>query len=138
MNPITVLLAEDHTMVRKGLRALLQPEADIEIVGEAANGRQAVVFCSTLCPHVVVMDLAMPLLSGLNATLQIRQTNPSTKVLILSSYDDEAYVEEARAMGASGYIVKQSAAELLPRAIREIHQGHEFFMPIKAPPVEYP
>ena len=138
MNPISVLLAEDHTMVRQGLRALLKSEEDIKIIGEAANGRQAVAFASALCPHVVVMDLAMPLLNGLEATVQIRQTTPGTKVLILSSYDEEGYAREAKAIGASGYIVKQAAAEELPRAIREVYQGHEFFKPIKTSVVECP
>ena len=138
MNPISVLLAEDHSMVREGLRALLKSEADITVVGEAVNGRQAVAFASALCPHVVVMDLAMPLLNGLAATAEILQTTPSTKVLILSSYEDEEYIREAKAVGASGYIGKQAAAEVLPWAIREIHQGHQFFRPIKVTPVECP
>ena len=138
MNAISVLLAEDHTMVRQGLRALLKSEEDINVVGEAENGRQAVAFAAALCPHVIVMDLAMPLLNGLDATVQIRQTSPSTKVLILSSYDDDEYIREAKAIGASGYIVKQAAADVLPRAIREVHQGHQFFRPVKVTPVEFP
>ncbi len=129
MNPITVLLAEDHMIVREGLRALLKLEDDIEVVGEAENGRQAVTLASKLCPDVVVMDIAMPLLNGLEATRQILQTTPSTKVLILSAHSDDAYVEQVMALGASGYLIKQTAAHVLPEAIREVHKGKTFFSP---------
>lgn len=129
MNPITVLLAEDHTIVREGLRALLKLEDDFKVVGEAENGRQAVALASKLCPDVVVMDIAMPLLNGLEATRQILQTTPSTKVLVLSAHSDDAYVEQVMALGASGYLIKQTAAHVLPDAIREIHKGKAFFSP---------
>ncbi|CAN5841272.1 response regulator transcription factor [soil metagenome] len=129
MNPITILLAEDHTIVREGLKALLTLESDFEIVGEAENGRQAVAMSSQLCPDVIVMDIAMPLLNGLEATRQILQTSPSTKVLILSAHSDHAYVERVMALGASGYLIKQTAAHVLPNAIREVHAGNPFFSP---------
>ena len=129
MNPITVLLAEDHTIVREGLRALLKLEHDIQIVGEASNGRQAVALASKLCPDVIVMDIAMPLLNGLEATRQILQFTPSTKVLVLSAHGDDAYVEQVMALGASGYLIKQTAANVLPAAIREVHKGRPFFSP---------
>lgn len=129
MKPITVLLAEDHTIVREGLRALLKLEADIKIVGEAENGRQAVALASSLCPDVIVMDIAMPLLNGLEATRQIHQAAPATKVLMLSAHSDDAYVEQAMALGASGYLIKQTAASVLPDAIREVHKGNTFFSP---------
>ena len=129
MNPITVLLAEDHTIVREGLRALLKLEPDFKIVGEAENGRQAVALVCKLCPDVVVMDIAMPLLNGLEATRQILQTAPSTKVLVLSAHSDDAYVEQVMALGAAGYLVKQTAARVLPDAIRNVHQGKGFFSP---------
>lgn len=129
MKPITVLLAEDHMIVREGLRALLKLETDIKIVGEAENGRQAVALVSQLGPDVVVMDIAMPLLNGLEATRQILQTAPSTKVLMLSAHSDDAYVEQVMALGASGYLIKQTAAHVLPEAIREIQQGRTFFSP---------
>lgn len=129
MKPITVLLAEDHMIVREGLRALLKLETDIKIVGEAENGRQAVSLVSQLGPDVVVMDIAMPLLNGLEATRQILQTAPSTKVLMLSAHSDDAYVEQVMALGASGYLIKQTAAHVLPEAIREIQQGRTFFSP---------
>lgn len=129
MKPITVLLAEDHMIVREGLRALLKLETDMKIVGEAENGRQAVALVSQLGPDVVVMDIAMPLLNGLEATRQILQTAPSTKVLMLSAHSDDAYVEQVMALGAAGYLIKQTAAHVLPEAIREVQQGRTFFSP---------
>jgi len=139
IKPITVLLADDHTIVREGLRALLDLETDIKVVGEAANGHQAVAFANKLAPDVVVMDLAMPLLNGLEAIGRIRESTPaSTKILVLSSYDEDSYVQQARALGASGYLVKQSDSHVLAGAIREIHQGHVYFKTIKPTPVQTP
>src|SRR3989304_3743913 len=99
---ITVLLAEDHMVVREGFRSLLKAESDIEVVGEAQTGRQAVALAKKLRPTVVVMDIAMPLLNGLEATRQIRKAVPDTKVLILSAHGDDAYVEQAIASGGGG------------------------------------
>ena len=129
MKKINILLAEDHTIVREGLRALLNSEKDIEVVGEAENGHQAVELTRKLCPAVVVMDIAMPLLNGLEATRQILRSTPTVKVLILSAHSDDAYVEHVMALGASGYLVKQTAAEVLPKAIREVCKGNKFFSP---------
>jgi len=129
MNPITVLLAEDHLIVREGLRALLKQESDITVVGEAGNGHDAVKLTRKLCPAVVVMDIAMPLLNGLEATRQIMRTTPATRVLILSAHSDDAYVERVMALGGAGYLIKQTAAHILPRAIREVHKGNSFFSP---------
>ena len=126
---ITVLLAEDHTVVREGLRTLLNAEADLEVVGEAGTGRQAVALAKTLLPAVVVMDIAMPLLNGLEATRQIRKALPEAKVLILSAHSDDAYVEQVMALGASGYLVKQTSARVLAEAVREVHKGNTFFCP---------
>jgi DNA-binding NarL/FixJ family response regulator len=130
MNPITVLLAEDHMIVREGLRALLKLEDDIEVVGEAENGRQAVELVGKLQPQVVVMDIAMPLLNGMEATRQILHTHPDTKILILSAHSDDAYVALVMAIGASGYLIKQTASHVLPEAIRLVHQGKTCFSPI--------
>ena len=139
MKPITVLLADDHTIVREGLRALLALESDIEVVGEAVNGHQAVAFANRLAPDVVVMDLAMPLLNGLQAIARIRECTPaSTKILVLSSHGEAEYVEQARALGASGYMVKQSDSHVLAAAIREIYQGHVYFKPIKPTSLQCP
>ena len=123
MNPITVLLAEDHMIVREGLRTLLEAEGDITVVGEAETGRQAVAMTKKLRPAVVVMDIAMPHLNGIEATRQIMQARPDAKVLILSAHSDDAYVEAIMALGASGYLIKQIAAQVLPEAIRRVHQG---------------
>ncbi len=115
MNPITVLLAEDHMIVREGLLALLKLEADIQVVGEAENGRQAVAMAGTLQPDVVVMDIAMPLLNGLEATRQILHATPATKVLILSAHSDDAYVERGHGAGRGGL---PDQTNRLPRAAR--------------------
>ena len=129
MNPITVLLAEDHTIVREGLRALLKLETDIEVIAEATNGRQAVELTEKLRPAVVVMDFAMPQLNGLEATRQILRHVPETRVLILSAHSDDAYVEQVMGLGAAGYLIKQTAAHILPKAIREVHKGNTCFSP---------
>ncbi|BCU78724.1 response regulator transcription factor [Luteolibacter sp. LG18] len=129
MNPITVLLVEDHLIVREGLRALLKMEADILVIGEAENGREAVDMVRKQTPDVVVMDMAMPLLNGMEATRQILRFIPSTKVLILSAHSDDAYVEKAAELGAHGYLTKQTAAHVLPEAIRNLHRGKTFFSP---------
>src|SRR6187455_694629 len=129
MNPITVLLAEDHLIVREGLRAYLKLEESINVVAEAANGREAVAMTCKLCPDVVVMDIAMPLLNGLEATRQILRALPGTKVLILSAHSDDAYVEKVMTLGAAGYLTKQSAAHVLPEAIRTVYKGSTFFSP---------
>src|SRR5512146_763208 len=129
MKPITVLLAEDHKIVRQGFRSLLNHEPDIEVVGEAETGRQAVQLTGKLRPEVVVMDIAMPLLNGLEATRQIRKDFPDTKVLILSAHSDDAYVEQVTALGASGFLLKQTSARFLSEAIREVQKGNTFFSP---------
>jgi DNA-binding NarL/FixJ family response regulator len=129
MKRITVLLAEDHEIVREGLRTLLEAEADIAVVGEAETGRRAVALTRKLHPDVVVMDIAMPLLNGLEATRQILKAVPGTKVLILSAHSDDAYVEQVIAMGAVGYLIKQTSARVLSRAIREVHAGRAAFSP---------
>lgn len=129
MEKITVLLADDHTVVRQGLRALLIAEGDIDIVGEAENGREAVQLVKKLLPDVVVMDIAMPQLNGLEATRQITRAVPSTKVLVLSSYSDDDYVQQLTEAGAAGYLVKQTAANDLLKAIREAQKGNAFFSP---------
>jgi len=127
MKRITVLLAEDHQVVREGFRSLLEHERDIEVVGEAETGRQAVQLTRKLRPDVVVMDIAMPLLNGLEATRQIRKDFPDTKVLILSAHSDDAYVEQVSLLGASGFLLKQTSSHVLATAIREVQEGKSFF-----------
>jgi len=127
MKQITVLLAEDHQIVREGFRALLKHEDDIEVVGEAETGRQAVQLTRKLRPAVVVMDIAMPLLNGLEATRQIRKEFPNTRVLILSAHSDDAYVEQVTQLGAAGFLLKQTSSHILAAAIREVYKGNAFF-----------
>ena len=129
MNTISILLCEDHTMLRDGLRALLSDEEDIKIIGEAANGRLAVKLCQSLKPDVVVMDIRMPLLNGVEASRQILKELPSTKILILSASSDPAHLQELVDLKISGYLLKQTAASNLPAAIRSAHKGETCFNP---------
>src|SRR5260221_4237 len=129
MEKIKVLLAGDHNIVRQGLRALLEAEPDIAIVGEADNGRQALRLALKLAPDVVVIDVAMPQLNGLEATRQILKEAPGVRVLVLSSYSDDEYVRQVTEAGAAGYLLKQTAAADLIRAIREAKTGNAFFSP---------
>ena len=130
MKKITVLLADDHLIVREGLKALLEIEGDFEIVAEAVNGLQAVKLALELRPAVVVMDLAMPQLNGMEASKRIlQQVVPPPKVLILSAHADDAYIKQVAAIGAHGYLIKQTSAHILAKAIREIHKGKFFYSP---------
>jgi DNA-binding NarL/FixJ family response regulator len=129
MKQITILLAEDHMIVREGLRKMLELEDDFEVVGETQDGRQAVAMVKKLRPAVVLMDIAMPLLNGLEATRQVLKTFPATKVVILSAHSDDAYVKNATESGAVGFLLKQTSAHEVCRAIREVHKGKTFFSP---------
>jgi DNA-binding NarL/FixJ family response regulator len=129
MKRITVLLAEDHTIVREGFRKMLELEDDLEVVGEAQEGRQAVALAKKLRPAVVLMDIAMPLLNGLEATRQVLKALPSTKVLILSAHNDDAYIKTATESGAVGFLLKQTSAHSVCQAIREVQKGNTFFSP---------
>src|SRR5271155_4752424 len=129
MKRITVLLADDNGVVRKEFKKILELEDDLEVVGEAKNGHEAVAMAKKLRPALVLMDVTMPLLNGLQATRQILEAHPATKVLILSAHSDEAYVEEAMNSGARGYLIKQPSADIVCHAIREVHKGNTFFSP---------
>ena len=124
---ISVLLAEDNTNFRKSLKLLVEMDGDIEVVGEARNGCDAVRLNKRLHPEVIVMDMAMPLLNGLQATRQIMETSPCTRILILSAHSEPEYVIEAVTSGASGYLVKQSSTEIIPAAVREVQKGNSYF-----------
>jgi DNA-binding NarL/FixJ family response regulator len=126
---ITVLIAEDHAVVREGFRRILEFEGDFQVVGEAQNGRQAVELAVSLLPGVILMDIAMPMLNGLEATRQILRADPSRRILILSAHSDDAYVRNASESGAAGFLLKQTSASDVCRAIREVHQGRTHFSP---------
>jgi DNA-binding NarL/FixJ family response regulator len=129
MSSIKLLVADDHNILRSGLRALLASEHDFQIVGEATSGRQAVAMARELAPDVVVMDLAMPLLNGMEGTRQIIETCPHIKVIVLSAYEDDEHLESALAAGAAGYLLKHTAADELIEAVRQVYQGNAFFSP---------
>jgi DNA-binding NarL/FixJ family response regulator len=126
---ISVVLADDHTVVRQGLMALLRAEDDMDVVGEAADGEQAVALAKKKSPDVVVMDLAMPIMSGLAATIQILAAVPETKVLVLSSYSEQDCVDELMAAGATGFLMKQTASAELSQAIRNVRRGIQTVSP---------
>src|ERR1043166_2574146 len=127
MSKITVILADDHAVVRQGLSALLEAEQDIEIVGEAENGREAVQMTRSLSPDVIVMDIALPLMNGLEATRRILKQAPSARVLLLSSYSDDEYVHHLVEEGVAGYLLKRAAVTDLVTAIREVKKGNAYF-----------
>jgi DNA-binding NarL/FixJ family response regulator len=126
---ILVLLADDHVIVRQGLCTLLEGEDSFEVVGQARNGREAVKMAQTLRPDVILMDIAMPVLNGFEATGQILAANPAAKVLIHSAHGDDEYVERTIAIGAKGFLEKQTSAKYLSKAVREVAQGNLFFSP---------
>lgn len=123
---IRVVLADDHHIVRQGLRALLEREKDMALIGEAADGLQAVDLAESLEPDVLVVDLMMPGLNGLEAARQIRARAPHTRIVILSMYDDPGYVQQALAAGVLGYVLKDSVAEELVDAIRRAVSGERY------------
>jgi two-component system, NarL family, response regulator NreC len=126
---LRVLIADDHGVVRHGLRALLEKSPKVSVVGEAADGREAVRLASEANPDIIVMDIAMPLLNGIDATTQIMSRCPDVKVIILSMYSDESYVLRALSAGAKGYLLKDSAeSDILP-AVESVAQGRPFFSP---------
>jgi len=132
MKKITVLLAEDHTIVREGFRKMLEMEDDLQVVGEAQDGRQAVALVQKLRPAVVLMDIAMPRLNGLEATRQVLKAVPATKVIMLSAHSDDAYIQDATNAGAKGFLLKQTSAHSVCQAIREVQKGNTFFSPAVA------
>jgi len=127
MKAITVLLCDDHTAVREGLRLLLESAEGIKVVGEVENGRRAVEETNRLSPDVVVLDLSMPILNGIEAARQITKNAISPKILILSAYSDDQHIQEAIEAGAAGYLTKGDSADVLLQAIREIANGDAFF-----------
>ena len=132
MKKIRVLIADDHTLVRDGIRSMLTLVANVEVVGEATNGREAVEMTKQLAPDVVLMDLAMPIMSGLDATRRIRREFPETKVLALTQYDDSEYVIPVIEAGARGFVTKMAAFSELASAIQAVYKGDSFLSPSAA------
>jgi NarL family two-component system response regulator LiaR len=132
MKKITVLIVDDHTLVRDGIRSLLELVTDVEVVGEAANGREAVEQVKELVPDVVLMDLAMPIMNGLEATRRIRREFPDTRVLALTQYDDSEYVIPVIEAGASGFVTKMAAFSELASAIQAVYRGDSYLTPSAA------
>lgn len=126
---IKILLADDHGVVRKGLRFLLERQQGVEVVGEVGNGREAVKLAGELVPDIIIMDIAMPQLNGIEATAQIIKRNPEIGVIILSMYADEGYVLRALSAGAKGYLLKDSAETDLVRAVQVVANKRPFFSP---------
>ena len=129
MRRLRILLADDHTVMRTGLRAFLERHKNLEVVAEAQNGREAVSLSASLLPDIVVMDVAMPLLNGVEATKALLKESPSTAVVILSMHSDEAYVMRSLEAGALAYLLKDSAGPDLVLAIEAVSQGKSFFSP---------
>jgi RNA polymerase sigma factor (sigma-70 family) len=129
LKKIRILIADDHGIVRKGLRLQLEQHNDFEVVGEATEGREAVRMADELAPDVVIMDIAMPNLNGIQATTQVVKKNPQIAVIILSMYSDETYLMRTLAAGAKGYLLKDSADVDLHRAVEVVAQGKPFFSP---------
>ena len=129
MKKISVLLADDHRILREGIRSLLEKVPDIEVVGEAADGGDAVAKAQQLSPDVVLMDITMPGLNGLEATRQIKALRPATKVLILTMHESNQYISQFLRSGASGYVLKETAASELVGAVRAVHQGDAYLYP---------
>lgn len=126
---IRVLLVDDHSILRQGIRSLLEREPDVLVVGEAGDGEEAVAMAADLKPDVVLMDIGMPRMNGIEATRRIRTAHPDVKVLILSMHEDEEYVAPLMQAGAAGYVLKRSVASELKTALRAVHQGHTILHP---------
>ncbi|OGO05145.1 MAG: DNA-binding response regulator [Chloroflexi bacterium RBG_13_54_9] len=129
MNKIRVFQADDHLILREGIRSLLEKVPDIEVVGEASDGVEAVAKVEQLVPDVVLMDIAMTRLNGLEATRQIKEKNPQIKVLVLTMYETDQYISQMLQSGASGYVVKTAAASELVSAVRAVHRGDVYLYP---------
>ena len=129
MSGTQVLLADDHSIVRKGLRSILEAEQDVSVVAEAANGREAVRLCEQFRPNIAIMDIGMPQLNGIDATTQIRKASPETQIMILSMHTDETYILRALSCGAKAYVLKDAAEDEILPAMRALLSGKSYFSP---------
>jgi NarL family two-component system response regulator LiaR len=130
MEKIRVLLAEDHVVVREGTRELIRRERDMEVVGEAGDGEEAIELATKLCPDVVIMDIAMPKVNGIEATRRIKELYPATAVLILTAYDNEQYIFALLEAGAAGYLLKNVRRSELIDAVRAVYAGESVLHPV--------
>lgn len=129
MDPVRILIADDHNVVRSGLRVLLDAQADLEVVGEASSGEETVERTVALRPDICLLDIAMPGLNGLEAGRRIREEAPEVRIIVLTMYDDEAYLRQFLEIGAAGYVLKKAADTELVNAIRAVHRGESFVYP---------
>ncbi|WP_114748842.1 response regulator transcription factor [Pleomorphovibrio marinus] len=127
MAKIRVVLADDHVVVRNGIKMLLENEGEIEVIGEASNGEEALEVAQSLKPDVLILDIRMPIMTGLEASSQLHSISPTTKVLILSMHNDEEYIIQSVECGASGYLLKDTSKDEFIKAIRTVHQGGKYF-----------
>jgi two-component system response regulator NreC len=132
MQKARVLLVDDHAILREGIKALLEKQENIEVVAEAANGREAISKVAQFHPDVVILDISMPLMDGLEATRQIKRESPDVKILVLTMHDDEEYFLQLLRAGASGYVTKKAVSRELLSAIEAVHRGESFFCPSMA------
>ena len=132
MKKIRVLLVDDHAILREGIKALLEKQDNIEVVAEAADGREAIPKAAQFCPDVVVLDISMPTMDGLESTRQMKKDNPDIKVLVLTMHDNEEYFFQLLRAGASGYVTKKSVSRELVSAIEAVYRGESFFCPSMA------
>jgi len=127
MRKVSILLADDHKVLRQGLKKLIELDKSFTVVGEAENGRTAVILSGQLCPSIILMDISMPILNGIEASRQILLDRPSTRILLLSAYRNDIYLEDLLNLGIAGYLPKHASFTVLARAVREIVDGGTFF-----------
>jgi DNA-binding NarL/FixJ family response regulator len=127
MNKINIVLADDHVLVRRGIKAMLESDPDINVVGEAGNGKEALDSARSLKPDILVLDIRMPEMTGLEAAALLRDFSPDTRAVILSMHDSEEYVVQALQAGAYGYLLKDTDKEEFVKALKQVHGGHKYF-----------